>query len=542
MVHFLIPGLSRQYLDFPVKESSEQDPEYRHTISIRLHRSAQPFILRRTKRDVERQLNKKSEHVLKCQLSNRQKTMYEDVMMQPGTQDSLKGGHFVSVLHVLTQLQRICNHPDLVDPRSGHSSYACEALQYNTASLVLRALEYDPWKNTDLSLFALLGLENKMTRYEAQLLPKQKVTRKLLQEIYSNPDPAPRPKSGKIKPSRLFQPVLYGQKPEGSVIAFPSAPTTQPVVTTTAATVAQQGQVKRPSVTTPAALQGTKATTTQGQTTHVTLGATRPQAPATFAAATAVRQLTHSQHTVQQSVLSPRLVLSSQARLPSGEVVKIAQLAGASQGRIAQPETPVTLQFQGNKFTLSQSQLRQLTAGQPLQLQGNVLQIVSAPGQYLRPQGPVVLPTVPQGVAANVMRNPPQVGAPQLNTVSAAAQAAAKTAQPTVESVPKLAPAGLLKAQESMEERQRLVKERLDRIFSCNERRCGRAPVYGSDTLSLFKLKTADIHPLILDSQWSWTGFVNCAISSQSTENSSDPLRHLILSPEQKKSGPGACR
>lgn len=86
-----------------------------------------------------------------------------------------------------------------------------------------------------------------------------------------------------------------------------------------------------------------------------------------------------------------------------------------------------------------------------------------------------------------------------------------------------------------MEERQRLVKERLDRIFSCNERRCGRAPVYGSDTLSLFKLKTADIHPLILDSQWSWTGFVNCAISSQSTENSSDPLRHLILSPEQKK-------
>lgn len=535
MVHFLIPGLSRQYLDFPVKESSEQDPEYRHTISIRLHRSAQPFILRRTKRDVERQLNKKSEHVLKCQLSNRQKTMYEDVMMQPGTQDSLKGGHFVSVLHVLTQLQRICNHPDLVDPRSGHSSYACEALQYNTASLVLRALEYDPWKNTDLSLFALLGLESKMTRYEAQLLPKQKVTRKLLQEIYSNPDPAPRPKSGKIKPSRLFQPVLYGQKPEGSVIAFPSAPTTQPVVTTTAATVAQQGQVKRPSVTTPATLQGTKATTTQGQTTHVTLGATRPQAPATFAAATAVRQLTHSQHTVQQSVLSPRLVLSSQARLPSGEVVKIAQLAGASQGRIAQPETPVTLQFQGNKFTLSQSQLRQLTAGQPLQLQGNVLQIVSAPGQYLRPQGPVVLPTVPQGVAANVMRNPPQVGAPQLNTVSAAAQAAAKTAQPTVESVPKLAPAGLLKAQESMEERQRLVKERLDRIFSCNERRCGRAPVYGSDTLSLFKLKTADIHPLILDSQWSWTGFVNCAISSQSTENSSDPLRHLILSPEQKK-------
>lgn len=50
--------------------------------------------------------------------------------------------------------------------------------------------------------------------------------------------------------------------------------------------------------------------------------------------------------------------------------MKVAQLVG--QGRITQPETPVTLQFQGNKFTLSPSQLRQLTTGQPLQLQGTL--------------------------------------------------------------------------------------------------------------------------------------------------------------------------
>lgn len=44
----------------------------------------QPFILRRTKRDVEKQLTKKYEHVLKCRLSNRQKALYEDVILQPG--------------------------------------------------------------------------------------------------------------------------------------------------------------------------------------------------------------------------------------------------------------------------------------------------------------------------------------------------------------------------------------------------------------------------------------------------------------------------
>lgn len=61
-----------------------------------------------------------------------------------------------------------------------------------------------------------------------------------------------------------------------------------------------------------------------------------------------------------------------------GDAVKIAQLANiaGSQNRISQPETPVTLQFQGNKFTLSPSQLRQLTTGQPLQLQGILLNII----------------------------------------------------------------------------------------------------------------------------------------------------------------------
>lgn len=43
----------------------------------------QPFILRRTKRDVEKQLTRKYEHVLKCRLSSRQKALYEDVILQP---------------------------------------------------------------------------------------------------------------------------------------------------------------------------------------------------------------------------------------------------------------------------------------------------------------------------------------------------------------------------------------------------------------------------------------------------------------------------
>ncbi|XP_031448604.1 E1A-binding protein p400 isoform X9 [Phasianus colchicus] len=478
MVHFLIPGISRPYLDFPVKAPNEENQDYCHKLVIRLHRMIQPFILRRSKRDVEKQLTKKYEHVLKCRLSSRQKAMYEDVILQPGTQEALKSGHFISVLHVLMQLQRICNHPDLINPRLSSTSYVSETLEYRTASLVLSALERDIWKESDLSLFDLIGMENKMTHYEAQMLPKQKVTRKLIEEIYSSPPPPARPNPVKLKPSRLFQPVQYGQKPEGRTVVFPS---TQVQRTVTTATVTQQGQVRgRSPIATVSSNQG-------------------------------------------------------------GEVVKIAQLASiaGAQGRIAQPETPVTLQFQGNKFTLSHSQLRQLTAGQPLQLQGSVLQIVSAPGQqYLRPQGPVVMQTVSQAGtvqnALNALGNQHQAGVPTSTAVTQQVCIPGRTAVTNLSSGDMgavLKPAPIHgQSQETYEEKNRLLKERLDRIFSGNERRCSRAPVYGSDLLSICSL-TGERRPSQVsssgDSSWRWAGFVNCCLSSASG-GPSDPLHEMI--------------
>ncbi|XP_063000309.1 E1A-binding protein p400 isoform X3 [Elgaria multicarinata webbii] len=562
MVHFLIPGISKPYLDFPVKAANEENQDYCHKLVIRLHRMIQPFILRRSKRDVEKQLTKKYEHVLKCRLSNRQKVMYEDVILQPGTQDALKSGHFVSVLHVLMQLQKICNHPDLINPRLSSCSYVSEALQYRTASLVLKALERNLWKVTDLSLFDLLGIENKMTRYEAQVLPKRKVTRKLIEEIYTSPLPPPRPNPVKLKPSRLFQPVQYGQKPEGRTASFPSA---QVQRTVTAATVAQQGQVRgRSPMTAVSANQASAAAAPQFQPTQSSASAPpRPQPAVTFATATSpahpakqrgqstgqALQLGQAQpqvppHTVQQSVLPQRLVLTSQAqaRLPSGEVVKIAQLASiaGAQGRIAQPETPVTLQFQGNKFTLSHSQLRQLTAGQPLQLQGSVLQIVSAPGQqYLRPQGPVVMQTMSQAGtiqnALNALGNQHPASLPS-SAVTQQVCVPGRTMSSNLasgDSLSSLKP-GLIHgghAQETFEEKNRLLKERLDRLFSCNERRCSRAPMYGRDLMRICSLVGDAKTPPPFStgaSRWSWAGFANCCLSLNAAGVHGDPLQGLM--------------
>uniref|UniRef100_A0A3Q3VLH9 Uncharacterized protein n=1 Tax=Mola mola TaxID=94237 RepID=A0A3Q3VLH9_MOLML len=466
MIHFLLPGITRPYSDFPVKADTDQNQDYCHKLVIRLHRVIQPFILRRSKRDVEKQLPKKYEHILKCRLSSRQKSLYEDILTRPGTQEALKTGHFVSVLQVLMQLQRVCNHPELVAPRENSSSYFCSSLQYNVPSLVLGALQDDSDLITNMSIFDLINNENRLTRYQTEeAVPKLKITQQLIEEVYTGPDPPPRPKPCPIKPMRLFQPVQYGTKPEGRLATIASAvgqrpPTSSPSTSTSISTTSQSAQ-------------------------------TRGKSPVSIATTTAPSH--------------------------GGDVVTIAQRANiaGNQNRISQPETPVTLQFQGNKFTLSPSQLRQLTTGQPLQLQGtlgNILQIVSAPGQQIiRPQGSMVMQTMPQAVpASNASATP---GTPQ-PVLSVTQQGDSST--------------------ESPEEKSQQLKERLNRLFEANERRCSRSVLYGSDLLQACTLSLEPVHFALTAGAWRWVGRESCLRAQRTRTAATSSLQSTLMSVEDR--------
>ncbi|XP_068013481.1 E1A-binding protein p400-like isoform X3 [Melanerpes formicivorus] len=308
---FLIPGISQSYLDFMKVEGDE---EHYHRTSVRLQRAVQSFILRRSKAHVEKQLPRKYEHVLPCTLSERQKSMYQDMLTQPRTQEHLRSGHFVSVLPILTQLLRVCNHPDLVCPRLPSSSCILDPLEFTTASLVLDALGWDLWKHADWSLFDVIGLENKVTCYEAQILPKLKVTRKLLEEIYCSPS-SPRLEPVKLKPNRLFTPVLYGQKPEGRTRDFSRC-----------------------------LLQQTEDTATLAANHHEETQ--RQQHFATFS---------ENQHRKASKIVHGPM----------------ASTAGAEEAS-AEPEKPVMLQFRGKTFTLSYRQFCLLIGRQSLKHQVTV--------------------------------------------------------------------------------------------------------------------------------------------------------------------------
>ncbi|KAL1269607.1 hypothetical protein QQF64_031896 [Cirrhinus molitorella] len=487
MIHFLLPGITHPYLNFPIKPGTDQNQDYCHKLVIRLHRMIQPFILRRSKRDVEKQMPKKYEHILKCRLSKRQKSMYEDILIQPSAQEALKTGHFVRVLEVLMQLQKICNHPDLIQPRDTHNSYICQPLQYNTPSLLLTALQRDQWKTVDMSLFDLIGNEGKWTRYEAEeALPKLRMTKQLIEEIYNARDPPARPRPCKIKPMSLFLPVQYGTKPEGRLVPMTSSTTQAP--------------------------RATAVTTAPTTTTN----------PVTAAPST------------QPRGKSP---LTTTTSAQGGDVVKVAQLVG--QGRIAQPETPVTLQFQGNKFTLSPSQLRQLTTGQPLQLQGNILQIVSAPGQpLLRPQGPpMVMPTVPQ--AAPVQNSSGTLP----SATSTLPQASTTVAPATTDMETNAKHSTNATTQETSEERNRQLKERLASLFHANERRSSRSVMYGSDlikTCSVYEGRPPPAFPAPQHSRWSWVGRDSCIRAQQTCVSTVAPLRSAILSNKEQEAAAGS--
>lgn len=91
-----------------------------------LHMSLRPFMLRRLKSEVEKDLPKKTEHTVVCKLSKRQRELYQDYMGLADTKAKLKQGNAVSAGRVLLALRRVCNHPDLFDPRPIQTSFALE--------------------------------------------------------------------------------------------------------------------------------------------------------------------------------------------------------------------------------------------------------------------------------------------------------------------------------------------------------------------------------------------------------------------------------
>ncbi|GMF60498.1 unnamed protein product [Phytophthora fragariaefolia] len=138
-----------------------------------LHGIIRPFVLRRLKKDVAKQLPGKFEHVISCQLSKRQRFLYEDFISRSSTRRAMfgrgkgRGANFMSMMNVLMQLRKVCNHPDLFEPRPIASPLDMPSIHVHVPSqcgyLVDEIVNERPrvalWTGANLPGLELLGSE-----------------------------------------------------------------------------------------------------------------------------------------------------------------------------------------------------------------------------------------------------------------------------------------------------------------------------------------------------------------------------------------------
>lgn len=132
----------------------------------KLHKVIRPFLLRRLKRDVEKQMPLKYEHIELCRLSKRQRQLYDGFMSRAQTKETLASGNYLTIINALMQLRKVCNHPDLFETRPITTSFAMQksvASSFEIQNLLVRRRllqDEDDKLNLDFLNFAPVSREH----------------------------------------------------------------------------------------------------------------------------------------------------------------------------------------------------------------------------------------------------------------------------------------------------------------------------------------------------------------------------------------------
>ncbi|XP_953641.1 DEAD-box family helicase, putative [Theileria annulata] len=106
------------------KKNKEREEMNKNNMELveKLHAIFRPYLLRRLKKDVEKQMPSKYEHVLKCTLTKRQQVLYDEYIHLYNFSSNKEASKeerlsYRSMLNILIQLRKICNHPDQLKSR-----------------------------------------------------------------------------------------------------------------------------------------------------------------------------------------------------------------------------------------------------------------------------------------------------------------------------------------------------------------------------------------------------------------------------------------
>lgn len=158
LLHFIMPSLFDSHDEFSewfskdIESHAKAHTELNRLQLNRLHAILKPFMLRRIKKNVQSELGEKIEIDVFCNLTNRQKKQYKMLRSQVNLVDLIENSKKIhtsnssddetsdSLMNVVMQFRKVCNHPDLFERADTRSAFSCGRFA-ETGSLVREANE-----------------------------------------------------------------------------------------------------------------------------------------------------------------------------------------------------------------------------------------------------------------------------------------------------------------------------------------------------------------------------------------------------------------
>ncbi|XP_068249212.1 chromatin-remodeling ATPase INO80 isoform X2 [Palaemon carinicauda] len=158
LLHFIMPSLFDSHLWFNEWFSKDIEGHVENKTHVdekhlnRLHMILKPFMLRRVKTEVENELTDKIEIMMYCPLTLRQKFLYnglknkisiDELLRSSMGSSSQQSSVTSSLMNLVMQFRKVCNHPELLERREVRSPYIMHPNPYVIPKLVYREALFD---------------------------------------------------------------------------------------------------------------------------------------------------------------------------------------------------------------------------------------------------------------------------------------------------------------------------------------------------------------------------------------------------------------
>ncbi|XP_077993238.1 chromatin-remodeling ATPase INO80-like [Glandiceps talaboti] len=154
LLHFIMPTLFDSHEEFnewfskDIESHAEKQSGLNEEQLSRLHMILKPFMLRRIKKDVENELSDKIEILVYCHLTTRQRLLYQAVKNKISIEDLLQTSRAhtssqiqstaSSLMNLVMQFRKVCNHPELFEKRETRSPLTTRANSFLLPKLLYR--------------------------------------------------------------------------------------------------------------------------------------------------------------------------------------------------------------------------------------------------------------------------------------------------------------------------------------------------------------------------------------------------------------------